>query len=252
MIPQSKVDKLYQAFQDYAAADLHEFSPLNNAVRMAEEIKHLQSTPLRELNGEQLAYFAFKTMTTWGSVDTFKHFLPRMLELSPNEPIHLDLPGLLGKLNYAQWESWPSEEQTAVQDFVFEYWQALITSEEKGSSYELSQFLSAALDAGFAPASLLESWQLIDKEPGLGRLVDFILINYPDIFVRNRFGRSKIKREEHAQLMQKWLCSKDMLDKLTWHFFQFENAHLAENISKALTYLEDWKKWNTAADPDLS
>lgn len=250
MIPQSIIKKLYQVFRHYKADELHVFSPLNDVARMALETKNLQSKTLTELKGEQLAYFAFKTMTTWGSVDDFKHFLPRLLELAPDEPVYLDLPALLRKLDYAHWQSWPLKEQAAVQDYFITYWRALITSGKDHYALDSTPFLSAALDAGFAPASLLEPWQLIDSEPDLHSLVEFILSNYRDIFVHNQFGNDKTKQEGNARLLQNWLCSSAMLEKLTRHFFQFENTSLAEDISEALKHLEDWKKRNVPADSD--
>ncbi len=36
---------------------------------------------LNELNYDELYRYTFKAMSTWGDVDDFKHFLPRILEL---------------------------------------------------------------------------------------------------------------------------------------------------------------------------
>lgn len=64
----------------------------------------------RSASADDLGRFAFKAMTTWSTVDDFKHFLPRLLELLPG----LDVELVLGKVGYASFERWPDVEQRAV------------------------------------------------------------------------------------------------------------------------------------------
>ena len=64
-------------------------------------------------------------MTTWGTEEDFKHFLPRLLELVTAEESITDVVDsevLLGKLAYADWTHWPSEEQKAVNDYLNALW----------------------------------------------------------------------------------------------------------------------------------
>src|SRR4051794_20200880 len=50
---------------------------------VSEKDNHdLHARPLREFTCEHLRRYAFKAMTTWGKVEDFKHFLPRIFELS--------------------------------------------------------------------------------------------------------------------------------------------------------------------------
>jgi hypothetical protein len=59
-------------------------------------------------------------MTTWGDVNHFKHFLPRVFELVWE--LGVDLSTIFGKLEYASWRTWPVAEQAAVRQFLRAFW----------------------------------------------------------------------------------------------------------------------------------
>jgi hypothetical protein len=44
-------------------------------------------------------------MTTWGNVDDFKHFLPRILELCIDHDLGIHPFGIFGKLKYGNGKS---------------------------------------------------------------------------------------------------------------------------------------------------
>jgi len=67
----------------------------------------LHRRPLREMEPNDLDRYAFKAMTTWGDVEDFKHFLPRLLELLVHKSFIVDTEIVLGKLSYGHWEAWP-------------------------------------------------------------------------------------------------------------------------------------------------
>ena len=83
----------------------------------------LHSVKLRALSAVQLERFAFKALTTWGSLEDLKHFLPRMLELLPHDlGTRVDAPILLGKLARGAWSSWPAEEVIALRRYLDALW----------------------------------------------------------------------------------------------------------------------------------
>lgn len=77
-----------------------------------------------DATAEQLHRYAFKAMTTWGDVDDFKWFLPRLLELAGE----LDFDLVLGKVAYAHWTEWPARERDAVRAFLLAEWHALFAA----------------------------------------------------------------------------------------------------------------------------
>lgn len=90
----------------------------------------LQAAPLRELSADQLRYYALTAMFTWGGLDDFKHFLPRLLELAAVEGFQaLDTESLYGRLAYSKFDTWPPTEQAAVRAFAITHWRASLADE---------------------------------------------------------------------------------------------------------------------------
>ena len=85
---------------------------------------------LRELTADDLAYYAFKAMTTFGDAEDFKHFLPRLCELLTDELLGVSFPindELLGqKIRYADYPQWPDDERAALRDFLMAGWRAVL------------------------------------------------------------------------------------------------------------------------------
>lgn len=83
----------------------------------------LHSKALGLLSWDDLQIFIFKTMTTFGDIEDFKHFLPRILELYIsdywNAPYDFGL--FLSKLEYAKVETWVPQEKNAVMN-LYESW----------------------------------------------------------------------------------------------------------------------------------
>ena len=121
------VKTLYDVFAVYPPAQKVEGCPCCVSAK-DEAVLHLR--PLRELTAKDLGRYAFKALSTWGSANDFKHFLPRLLELAA-DPYDLsyaiDVEVLFGKLNYAKWRNWPSKEQQATDSYFSALWQWLLT-----------------------------------------------------------------------------------------------------------------------------
>lgn len=77
---------------------------------------------LRYIDGDALGHYTFKAMTTWGTKDDFKHFLPRIYELLVHGSLGTDTFVALKKILYAGLEAWPAKEQQAVSDFMYAWW----------------------------------------------------------------------------------------------------------------------------------
>jgi hypothetical protein len=90
----------------------------------------LTSKPLRELAPSDLSLFAWKAMTTWGTTEDYKHFLPRIYELMLlGDGYPFDLATLAWKLTEGQWRLWPPPEQDSLNALFHETWQWLLASE---------------------------------------------------------------------------------------------------------------------------
>ncbi len=76
----NSINELYETFKKY-----HSNSNMigsSNYNDLGKWNKELFAKPLTELNEDDLSIFTAKVMTTWGCENDFKHFLPRIFELT--------------------------------------------------------------------------------------------------------------------------------------------------------------------------
>lgn len=93
------VERLYQAFAGQGPPTRLYASPLRDSEAI---LRALRSAPLRVLGGEQVLPYAGWAMTTVDGPDTYRHFLPRILELALDNPPHVGAePDVIaGKLDH--------------------------------------------------------------------------------------------------------------------------------------------------------
>lgn len=99
-----------------------------------EDSDALHVRALDALTADDVRYYATKAMTTFGDVEDFKHFLPRLLELLARE-VEAGEAGdnlgfseeiLGGKLALAGYSDWPANERDSVDRFLGAMWGALL------------------------------------------------------------------------------------------------------------------------------
>jgi len=156
---QEAIEALYHVFSRYRFTDM-----VGDAVFPGFcDPKPLLAHQLRVLPIEAFDTFAWKTMTTWGTADDFRHFLPRMLELLYTEIDRfghitgmMERDPLFGKLTYGKWQTWPAREVAAIKDFVSSWWSEIIHREISGDD------LKRQLQAGESITYLFEQWHAPD------------------------------------------------------------------------------------------
>ncbi|MBG8552100.1 hypothetical protein [Hymenobacter guriensis] len=236
---QNAVEDLYRIFARYGLNPNMDGSPLYHD--LSNWNRMLAAKPLRELTEDDLRIFYFKVMTTWGDVDDFRHFLPRIFELLTDlatgsgweEWVALD------KLCYGKWHTWPAAEQAAVQKYLWAFWQVLLTEDDE------AKWIDALFEGYFAaianvyPAfdQMLQLWAESDNQHAVRRLVDFVERNDRNVLkkrVLSEFDRS----DEKGRVFFDWLLTDAILEKLTNAFFQYETQDFAANLSHVIQLLE--------------
>jgi hypothetical protein len=120
------IENLYHVFLTYRLPP-----HIDGCPHCVNEADHalIHAAPLHELTSKHLGRYAFKAMSTWGGVNEFRHFLPRLFELMVTDDEFPTEPEVLaGKLTYAAWQTWPPAEQAAVRQFFQAWWDATIAS----------------------------------------------------------------------------------------------------------------------------
>lgn len=222
-------EKLYSAFSKY---------PFKSSIKgcpccVSDSDKStLHSKQLRELEDEDLSRYAFKAMTTWGDVSDYKHYLPRIFELTAKRQLIVDTFVTLGKLEYGKWTAWDKEEQDAIIEFLNAWWKYDINSANLFDSEVFEELHKVLKDL----PSMLEQWNIDIKTQGFRNYVEFIEYHYYGLFGKRRMFEAL--SEKDLKLFQKWV--KSGIHKLEEAFFEYEkeDSEFSVSISNALYIVE--------------
>ncbi|RSM65190.1 hypothetical protein DMB66_17445 [Actinoplanes sp. ATCC 53533] len=116
-------DEIEQVYRAYAPVPLDPDVAYCDHCVSAEQIAELHSYPLREIPAEAIGKLVFKGLSTWGEEPYFRHFIPRLLELTVagelnDLPLTVYLPSKLARCL----ASGTPEERAAVDRFLTAWW----------------------------------------------------------------------------------------------------------------------------------
>lgn len=225
-------ENLYSTFSKYSFKSSMEGCPccvssLDNST--------LYSKPLRELEDEDLSRYAFKAMTTWGDVNDYKHYLPRIFELTATRKLMVETFVTLGKLEYAKWKEWDEQEQLSIIEFLNAWWKYDVNHGnyfDQEVLVELHKYMNNI-------KTMLNQWNLDIETQGFKNFVEFIEDHYYELAGKNKSFQSLSVNE--VKLLKSWAESN--IDKLESGFFKYEKKDKAfsEKISNALYTIERMK-----------
>jgi hypothetical protein len=230
------VEGLYDTFSRYKLAQHVEGCPC--CVTEADGAM-IHSAPLRQLGAEKLSEFAHSSMTTWGSVDDLRHFLPRLFELVANHEDRrlVDLEILFGKLAYGHWKTWPTAEQQAIVQFLHAMWRSVL-SRFPQPDRNVDAYLCAIGQAEDDIRMYLDEWNVAGSAPAACNFASFVHWNTALIPAR-RLTRWKLSnpfwpgRDGTEEQVTTWLRAPERIAALEEAFFCFamNDPNLAETLS---------------------
>lgn len=100
-----------------------------------EEAAILYLKDFRIMDKDDFGNYPGKALSTWGDVQDFKHFLPRILELESYNDYGLHY--LSSKFEYANFSAWPSSEKESLENFFYNYFIYLINKGEVSDALDL-------------------------------------------------------------------------------------------------------------------
>jgi hypothetical protein len=235
MTIQEAIENLYQTFNKYTTSDMHH---CNCGCINPIAVKKLASKKLRELEESDFAYYHGSALSTWGEVEHYKHFLPRILEVH-NSFKGRGLVGLYEittKLEYAQWSSWDKVEREAINNFILLDWIEFVNdSESEIESTDLKYY-----SYFFQLRELLKLWKLSQGTNGLRNFVYFLYHHATDILN----GKSWIQDKSFEIDLKDLLNKENLMELLEMEFFEVSEADSAysEKISIVIQMIELEKK----------
>jgi hypothetical protein len=217
---------LYCCFGRYQVIHPIHGSPLSVTKLMQAE---LAAQPLRSLSGKILQQYLFKAISTWGTAEEFKHFLPRILELFALDQHTIVWPELVQqKLWQAGFSEWPMVEKCAVEAFYLALWKSILTT-FPAPSLAASQFLRMVMNA----QPCLDEWQnRLNETPAKLHLIELILTNYHMTAINQQWAFGA------GLPITQWLLLPDKLQLLEALFFDPTMAEFAEDASLAIEHIE--------------
>lgn len=222
-------ENLYSTFSEYPFKSTIEGCPC--CVSDSDK-STLHSKPLRELEDEDLSRFAFKAMTTWGDVNDYKYYLPRIFELASQRKLIVDTFVILRKLEYAKWKQWEPKEQKAINEFLIAWWNYDVNNANYFDSEILIEIHKLIPDIKL----MLNQWNLDIKTQGFKNYVEFIQFNYNELAEKKK--RYITLSEKEVEFFKNWV--KLNKDKLEHGFFEYEkkDKEFSERISNSLYMLD--------------
>ncbi|WP_052732682.1 hypothetical protein [Hymenobacter terrenus] len=227
---QQAVERLYLAFSGYPLSSV-EGCPCCVSVADKKQVTH---RALRELTEDDLGRYAGKAMTTWGTVDDFKHFLPRLFELTAafRAPYYEYL--VFDKLAYGCWRTWPLAETEAIEQYFRALWNVVLVSE----AWHFHDYFEAV--TGIYPRfeELLQQWEVSPAPAAWARLSDEVYEHSRAIFQNKYFNRPFLISVPLSQAFRAWVMSQPVRDKLFEAFCQCSDKDIAEKMGVAYDLID--------------
>jgi hypothetical protein len=193
---------------------------------------------LDDITVGMVSRYAAKAISTWGTVDDYKYFLPRLLELATTkdgeQELGTSLEDIAAKLTYADWEKWPEIEQVVVLDFLTDGWRAsLVRPPTEGSALS---FLRDCVEIVNDVQRWLEIWEGTDSRLAIWQLAVAIRETWPELA---RSGRAWVPRARSelskltSERVGKWLQSEPQRLRLE-RAFDHEEDECTDDVVAAL------------------
>jgi hypothetical protein len=233
------VENLYRTFDRYNPGK--DFESCSHCVSEAEEAE-LKRKALRELTCDDVSRYAFKAMSTWGTVDDFKHFLPRIFELiATREDFPIDIQVAIGKLSEGKWLGWSRNEVTSIEQFLFAWWRGALSQPFlEGTRVLANDVLSRLARVVEDLDPYLCYWDSRnDIEAGL-HLASFVDWNFESLYKKGRInGAFWDKLITSCQVLE-WLARSKRRSHLEQLFLDNSNHPHAYLLSESAQKLEWW------------
>lgn len=204
------IEYLYVTFKNYKANPNMEGSALygNEVLKWNKE---LFSKELNQLTSEDLSRFCRKVLLTWGNIEDYKHFLPRVYELISQFDTPYEEWILFDKLNRGSWRTWPDDEKTAIENYFICLWRKMLNMNSGKVFFD--DYFAAISNVYPNFEELLNIWENDLNEFSIERLIDYYYDNYKVLVIKKNLPGWK-KSKELGIKFNNWLTSDSLIHKL--------------------------------------
>jgi len=214
------VESLYTVFGGYPLTTVE-----GGPCCVREEHKAvLFAKDLRRLTKDDLGRYSGKAMTTWGNANDFKHFLPRIYELTAEFEAPCEEFVVFNKLEYGKWRTWPAVETEALERYLIVLWQVVLAREEGYSS----DYLIPLVNIYPRFDELLQLWEEAEGDNAFVLLGEEVYWNSATVFSHKHLDNPIRSKRFHE-----WLKSSKVRDRLFAAFWNSQDEAVAEKLGVA-------------------
>ena len=237
---QESIDNLYTVFSKYHGNPKMAGSSVYG--QLHEWNQDLFSKSLKDLNDEDLARFTGKAMTTWGEVEDYKHFLPRIFELTAFYKTPYEIWIAFEKLEYGDWQNWHTKEQEVIHEYMITLFENMLHDDSEDAKWNFSDYFIAI--SRFYPnfMLLLKIWRTTNTKASFMHLATFIINEAHSIFNKGNFDGFKIL-DEQVEALKTWLLAPESRTNIKQAYFKYEKEEFAQELSWAEQILNNQSKF---------
>lgn len=233
------IEDVYRAFKTYPFRKDMEACP---CCVSGESQHNLARVRLRELRAEELGRYAFKAMTTWGSVEDYKHFLPRVLELAALDPgaaePGLDLELIASKLHHALWLTWPFAERAAVDMYFEALWRTVVAQHPSNASERAIDCFRACSYAVGDGSRFLKIWEQETSLNASLHVAASVVSEAGAVVGEDVREPTWWRAPQHYRVLVEWLQHPARMHRLHNDFEENLNAPDSTRLAEAIDLLE--------------
>lgn len=228
------IENLYSIFGKYTSSNMHY---CDCGCIDPNDVKKLVSKKLRDLEKDDFNSYHGSALYTWGEIEHYQHFLPRILEIhNETNGGGIDLYEITSKLEYAKWTSWEEREIKAIKDFILMDWIEYVNEKESNISEIDFEYYSFFFEIN----ELFEMWKITEEEKGCRNFVRFYYFNGTELLKKGL----RIKEKYYDKEFKTFINQENLLEKLEETFFRVEaeDNEYAEKVSIVAQMIEQERK----------
>lgn len=227
----SRISLLYKVFTKYSGNRNMLGSP-NYGSSANEWNEELFSKPLNELDEDDLSRFTGKVITTWGTKDDLKHFLPRILELTAEYRTPYEIWIALNKLELANWNDWEVNEKDAIIEYLESLLENLLNDNSNLAEINFIDYFTSIIYFHPNFEKLLKSLEKSKSKAKYKHLSNLIL-EQGDLILKKGKIDGFNKTYKNVYELKNWFLRKSLAEEFISAYFKFEAEEFAERISWA-------------------
>jgi hypothetical protein len=173
---------------------------------------------------------------TWGDLDDFKHFLPRLFEILAFDRFRdgfVAMETLVGALSRGGWNDWPVAERETVRSFLRAFWDVHLRVWP--SPEDVDTVLTSIAQAEDDLTPYLDAWEAATGREPVLHFADFLWHNIGRAALGDRLWNAFYEgRDDQEAQVRAWLLGAGARFR-----GRIEEAFIAETDESALERLSD-------------